>query len=181
VGGVALTGGQDGPPLAPPTTAAVQADRAAGRFGLDAEVLAERAAVGALRRRGQTSCGGAARLLRAADGWLALSLPQAEDVTALPARSWPGPMPCRRVQPAAHGGEDSDAPSGDGDADDRDVEADREDVALDSALGEEFQGGRQTDSAGDDELCTWRAAAASTRCSSNVSSRAGPSGSFRAR
>jgi CoA-transferase family III len=54
--------------------------------GLDGlAVLGERAALMGLWRRGGTSCGGSCKLIRAADGWLAVSLPRADDVEAVPA------------------------------------------------------------------------------------------------
>ncbi|HRE01593.1 MAG TPA: hypothetical protein PLV68_09855, partial [Ilumatobacteraceae bacterium] len=48
-------------------------------------LLGERAAIVGLGRRGDVSCGGAARMLRVSDGWLALSLARADDVAAVPA------------------------------------------------------------------------------------------------
>src|SRR5437870_481814 len=84
-GAMALTGDPSGPPLAPPTTAATAADECAGRFGLDASLLGERAALTGLRRHGRVACGGATRLLAASDGWIALSLPRPDDVALLPA------------------------------------------------------------------------------------------------
>ena len=96
-GAMALTGPADGPGLGPPAplvprlgaVAEHLAHRTAqlGRL-VDVDplaLLAERAAVAGLRRRGQVSCGGATRLLRAADGWLAVSLARPEDVELLPA------------------------------------------------------------------------------------------------
>jgi hypothetical protein len=50
-----------------------------------ATVLAGRAAILNLTRRGRVSAGGATRLLAAADGWCAVALPRADDVAALPA------------------------------------------------------------------------------------------------
>jgi hypothetical protein len=62
-----------------------------GRVDLDGlEVLGERAAIAGLRRGGRRSCGGATRLLRSADGWVALSLPRPEDDELLPA--WVGDL-----------------------------------------------------------------------------------------
>lgn len=84
-GAMALTGDAGGPPLAPPSPAAVVAGDLASRFGLDAGVLGERAAVAGFTRQGRTSCGGATRLLRAGDGWVALSLARDDDVALLPA------------------------------------------------------------------------------------------------
>jgi hypothetical protein len=65
-------------------------DSLSGRLGrpvvLDAvAVLTERAAILGLRRRGSTSCGGACRLVQAADGWVAVSLPRRDDLELLPA------------------------------------------------------------------------------------------------
>jgi hypothetical protein len=48
-------------------------------------LLGERAALAGLRRAGTTSCGGATRLLRAADGWIAVALPRPEDWETVPA------------------------------------------------------------------------------------------------
>jgi crotonobetainyl-CoA:carnitine CoA-transferase CaiB-like acyl-CoA transferase len=54
--------------------------------GIDAAaLLAERAAVAGHRRQGAVSPGGACRLLRAADGWLALNLARDDDWELLPA------------------------------------------------------------------------------------------------
>ena len=82
---MALTGDPDGPPLFPASEVASVVDDALAPFGLDAAVLAERAASGGLVRRGRTSCGGASRLLPSSDGWVALTLSRPEDVDALPA------------------------------------------------------------------------------------------------
>jgi hypothetical protein len=87
-----LTGPPDGP--ADFSRAAVLAE--ARRVGADtarligvevdaASVLAGRAAILGLTRRGRVSAGGATRLLPTADGWCALALPRADDITALPA------------------------------------------------------------------------------------------------
>jgi len=115
-GAMALTGDADGPALrAPaPVAAVVQAagdlvgvapgvDEAAPGVheapGLDAPgllhdvhsldapgLLGERAAVYGFARRGRISCGGGARLLRAADDtWLAVALPRPVDRDAVPA------------------------------------------------------------------------------------------------
>jgi len=50
-----------------------------------AEVLGERAALAGLQRNGAISPGGGCRLLRAADGWLAISLPRDDDWELMPA------------------------------------------------------------------------------------------------
>jgi CoA-transferase family III len=96
-GAMAITGRADGPPLGPPDrlvaglrrSAAIVRQRSA-RLGVPLEVdavalLGERAAIGGLARRSPTSCGGATRLIRAADGWLAVALPRPEDRELLPA------------------------------------------------------------------------------------------------
>jgi CoA-transferase family III len=82
---MALTGDPGGPPLAPPTDAAAAVDEALRPFGLDAAVLAERAASAGLARGGRASCGGGSRLLPTATGWLALTLSRPDDVATLPA------------------------------------------------------------------------------------------------
>ena len=96
-GAMALTGRRNGPPLWPDgplvhrvreMAAAVAAHLPpeADREGLDpAPVLTGRAAERGLRRDGDRSAGGHARLLAAADGWLAVSLPRPSDAELLPA------------------------------------------------------------------------------------------------
>jgi crotonobetainyl-CoA:carnitine CoA-transferase CaiB-like acyl-CoA transferase len=104
-GAMAVTGRADGPPRLAPgplalcAAAAVDALRAlapgsplaagagsATRGPLDgAALLGERAAHLHLARRGAVSPGGSARLVRTADGWLAVSLPREDDVALLPA------------------------------------------------------------------------------------------------
>jgi hypothetical protein len=87
-GAMALTGRADGPPLGPPEGLVPRLRAIAARVPLDLDplaLLAERAALLGLRRRGTTSCGGAARLLPCADGWLALSLARRDDVELVPA------------------------------------------------------------------------------------------------
>jgi hypothetical protein len=99
-----LTGRRDGPPLLPPGQAASAVSgallameclaRTAGRPAAfpRAEVLSERAALAGLRRDAPRSAGGAFRILRAADGWLGVSLARESDAELLPA--WleePGP------------------------------------------------------------------------------------------
>jgi crotonobetainyl-CoA:carnitine CoA-transferase CaiB-like acyl-CoA transferase len=97
-----LTGHPDGPPLdAPPGVAALvrrsHTELIAGMSSwagrtvpeleaLDAmALLGERAALANLCRQGRRSCGGSTRLVRAADGWLAVALPRPEDLEAVPA------------------------------------------------------------------------------------------------
>ncbi len=96
-GTMSLTGHESGPPLGPPVHLVGRleeiADIIADRSGLlgrrvvvdPVALLAERAAIAGLRRRGRTSCGGATRLLRTMDGWLAVALARPEDIDLLPA------------------------------------------------------------------------------------------------
>jgi hypothetical protein len=90
-----LTGHQDGPPLAP--RAPVLARAAAVTTALaelapgqplrlsPARILADRAAWSGWRRRGTVSANGTCHLVRAADGWLAVSLSRPVDLRSLPA------------------------------------------------------------------------------------------------
>jgi crotonobetainyl-CoA:carnitine CoA-transferase CaiB-like acyl-CoA transferase len=89
-GAMALTGRPDGPPLVAPD-GIVERIRALGApIGVDALALAvERAALTGLIRRGDTGCGGSARLVRARDGWVACNLARPDDVATIPA--WLGP------------------------------------------------------------------------------------------
>lgn len=96
-GAAGLSGFLDRPPLDVPialvrtaTEAAEAITQGAARLGADVEVdgpalLGERAAIAGLPRRGTTSCGGATRLARAADGWIAASLARDADLEAVPA------------------------------------------------------------------------------------------------
>lgn len=93
----ALTGRPDGPPLSPPAGFVARAralgrrvEAAAAAVGAAVTVpvlerCAERAALLGLHRGGTASCGGATRLLRAHDGWLAVALPRPDDVELIPA------------------------------------------------------------------------------------------------
>jgi hypothetical protein len=108
-GGMALTGRADGPPLPPPSgfverVLAVEEQLLAEfrRIGVPLELdalalLGERAALSGLQRQGDRSCGGATRLLRAGDGWLALSLARPSDVELLEA--WLGNAVTRAEDP----------------------------------------------------------------------------------
>ncbi|WP_051749444.1 CoA transferase [Nevskia soli] len=91
-----LTGLSDGPPQMCPVPLAACADGALaalaslapeGSFdGLSgARLLGERAAIMDLHRAGAVSPGGACRLYRAGDGWIALNLARDEDRQVLPA------------------------------------------------------------------------------------------------
>ena len=93
-GAMALTGCSDGPPLLAPGPLAAGALGAALAFGVvaggrvevdGARLLGERAAIFGLRRRGRISPGGSCRLLRAADGWIAVNLARPDDRDMLPA------------------------------------------------------------------------------------------------
>ncbi len=85
-GAMALTGTVDDA-LGPPAGLVEGVDNLGRRFEpLDAlPLLGERAALMGLWRRGSTSCGGSCRLLPCADGFLAVSLPRAEDMELVPA------------------------------------------------------------------------------------------------
>jgi crotonobetainyl-CoA:carnitine CoA-transferase CaiB-like acyl-CoA transferase len=95
-GAMALTGRAEGPPLLAPAPLASRARQVVDRLAaladtpelgsLDgAALLGERAGVFELERRGAISPSGSCRLLRTADGWLALNLARPEDVALLPA------------------------------------------------------------------------------------------------
>lgn len=102
-GALALTGPPDARPLGPPEGFVPQLDALATsltkrsvaighRVDLDGlAVLTERAALLGLWRGGRTSCGGATRLLPAADGWIAVTLARDDDIDLLPA--WLGTDP----------------------------------------------------------------------------------------
>jgi len=102
-GAMALTGFAEGPPRAEPAGVALVArgaERAlkalAARLGVALAIdgpalLAERAALLGLARRGRTSAGGASRLLEAADGWVAVTLARPDDLQSLPAWLGEGP------------------------------------------------------------------------------------------
>lgn len=96
-GAMSITGREDGPPLGPPAglvpklhRVADDLGRLAARHGSGVEIdpvalLGERAAIAGLTRRGDTSCGGATRLLPTADGWIAVALARTDDVELVPA------------------------------------------------------------------------------------------------
>src|SRR5580693_7559127 len=96
-GGMALTGHRGGLPSLTPGAAfgllgQVTDELAAvtGTVGLSvradpAELIAGRAALAGLTRQGQVSAGGSSYLLRAADGWCAVTLSRPDDVAAVPA------------------------------------------------------------------------------------------------
>lgn len=85
-GAMALTGRPDGPPLVAPDGVVDRIRGLGASLGVDPlALLGERAALSGLRRGGAVSCGGNARLLRASDGWVAVSLARDDDVAAVPA------------------------------------------------------------------------------------------------
>jgi hypothetical protein len=85
-GAMALTGRPDGPPLGPPRPLVERLQAFGAGLGVDPlQLLGERAAVAGLTRRGDISCGGSTRLVRAADGWLAVTLARDDDIAAVPA------------------------------------------------------------------------------------------------
>lgn len=101
-GAMALTGEADGPPRLAPAPLATAARAAVGVLAqlsgnpalraLDgAALLGERAACFGYGRRGGISPGGSCRLVRCADGWLAVNLAREDDVASLPA--WLGDAP----------------------------------------------------------------------------------------
>jgi CoA-transferase family III len=87
-----LTGAPDGPPDFSRAAVLSEARRVAADItcllGVDVDagtLLAGRAALLGLTRRGNISAGGATRLLATTDNWCALALPRADDVAAVPA------------------------------------------------------------------------------------------------
>jgi hypothetical protein len=92
---MALTGFADGPALPAPGALAAAAEGAllalralapgAPLPESGAALLGEHAACLGHRRRGRISAGGTCRLLRAADGWIAVNLARRDDVAAVPA------------------------------------------------------------------------------------------------
>jgi len=101
-GAMMLTGRRDGPPLVAPGSPASAARGAAVALELltsaaargeettpvqvdGARLLGERAAIAGSTRNGAVSCGGSCRLVRAADGHLAVNLARAEDAASVAA------------------------------------------------------------------------------------------------
>jgi hypothetical protein len=95
-GAMSLTGPADGAPRPAPgplaAFAAREVEALAAASNSDAlravdgaRLLGERAALAGLARRGRVSAGGSCRLLRAADGWLAVNLARPDDRELLPA------------------------------------------------------------------------------------------------
>ena len=96
-GGMALTGYASGLPVLSPAPAFALLERVADELAAataeagtavhanPAELLTGRAALAGFTRHGRVSAGGSSRLLRAADGWCAVTLSRADDVDAVPA------------------------------------------------------------------------------------------------
>jgi hypothetical protein len=82
----ALTGYLGAPPLAPPAGIVERIADLGAPLGLDPRpLLAQRAADAGFVRSGDVTCGGAGRLLPAADGLVAVNLAREEDVELVPA------------------------------------------------------------------------------------------------
>ncbi len=96
-GVMALTGRNGQRPLGPPEPlvrglrrVGVALENHAQRLGAELgfeplHALGARAAYSRLERGGDVSCSGATRLVRAADGWIAVSLAREDDVAMVPA------------------------------------------------------------------------------------------------
>jgi crotonobetainyl-CoA:carnitine CoA-transferase CaiB-like acyl-CoA transferase len=94
---MALTGMPQGPPVASAAPALAMLDRICAEFAqvtgeagtrvraVPAELVAGRAAFADLTRGGRVSAGRSSFLLRAADGWCAVTLSRPDDVAAVPA------------------------------------------------------------------------------------------------
>jgi crotonobetainyl-CoA:carnitine CoA-transferase CaiB-like acyl-CoA transferase len=111
-----LTGPKDGPPLAPAAPILARASAVAATIAdltardgdpvlVDVNhVLAVRASLARWKRSGQVSANGSCRLLRAADGWLAINLARPADAASVPAllgREFSGPpWPALRAEAA---------------------------------------------------------------------------------
>ena len=101
-GAMALTGFPDGPPLLAPAPLASAACAAVAALAAVATseglpgherlreidggaLLGERAALSGFSRQGRSSPGGSCHLLRSRDGWIAVNLARADDISLLPA------------------------------------------------------------------------------------------------
>jgi hypothetical protein len=81
-----LTGRFGGPPIVPPDGVVERIGALAAPLGVDPlPLLADRALEAGFVRSGATTCGGAGRLLRAADGWVAVNLARDDDLASVPA------------------------------------------------------------------------------------------------
>ena len=96
-GAMALTGMPEGTPVASPAPALAMLAQVSAEFARvtamtgnevradPAELIAGRAALAGFTRGGRVSAGGSSFLLRAADGWCAVTLSRPDDVAAVPA------------------------------------------------------------------------------------------------
>jgi hypothetical protein len=96
-GAADLTGPADRAGLGPPDGFTSAIDRVSERLGRASAAFGSRVQIdpfvevtlrhraAGLRRQGRTSSGGASRLFRSADGWIALTLPRQEDLELVPA------------------------------------------------------------------------------------------------
>jgi crotonobetainyl-CoA:carnitine CoA-transferase CaiB-like acyl-CoA transferase len=96
-GAMALTGMPEGIPVASPAPALARLDLVCDDFARvtresgtevradPAELIAGRAALAGLTRGGQVSAGGSSFLLRATDGWCAITVSRPDDIAAVPA------------------------------------------------------------------------------------------------
>ncbi|WP_154675661.1 CoA transferase [Parafrankia elaeagni] len=117
-----LTGRPGHPPTVPDAPVLARARAAADLLGAASaalgapvavdvpELLAGRAALLGLRRGGTVSANGSCRLLRAADGWVAVNLPRPDDLDAVPALLGAAPAD---ILTAAHLDAGSGAPEDD--------------------------------------------------------------------
>jgi len=81
-----LTGHADGPPIETPSRILDAIHQLAAPLAIDPlPRLTERAEIWSYGRNGRVSCGGASRLLRAADDWLAVSITRSDDEDLVPA------------------------------------------------------------------------------------------------
>jgi hypothetical protein len=81
-----LTGRFDGPPVVPPDGVVERILALGAPLGVDMmALLAERAAPAGFVRSGPRTCGGAGRLVRAGDGWVAVNLARDDDLASVPA------------------------------------------------------------------------------------------------
>ena len=81
-----LTGHADGQPIEPPARILDAIHALAAPLGVDPlPRLTERAEIWSYGRNGRTSCGGATRLLRTADDWIAVSITRPDDEDLVPA------------------------------------------------------------------------------------------------
>lgn len=96
-GAMALTGQADGPPVPSPAPVLAMLSTVTDEFARvtrdagtmvsadPAELITVRAAQAGFNRRGRISAGGSSYLLRAADGWCAVTLSRRDDLAAVPA------------------------------------------------------------------------------------------------